>query len=112
MPVYLHLLIICMTKVASLFENEKQEALTKVARLFELEKQEALTKAARQYEEDKEEAVEKEKQKAAESYKHIVISMIQKNYTTNEIVSLVTDYSREQVDALRKSVTADTKDAQ
>lgn len=144
---------ICMTKVASLFENEKQEALTKVARLFELEKQEALTKAARQHEEEKqealtkaarqheeekqkaltkaarqyeedkekaltkaarqyEEAVEKEKQKAADSYKHIVISMIQKNYTTNEIVSLVTDYSREQVDALRKSVAADTKDAQ
>ena len=52
--------------------------MTQMAQIFEEEKQQALTQ--------------------------IVIRMIQKDYSTEEIVTLVSSYSQDEVDALRKEI--------
>ena len=72
-----------MTQVAQIFEEEKQQALTQVAQIFEEEKQQALTQ--------------------------IVTRMIQKDYSTEEIVTLVSSYSQDDVEALRKELAAEEK---
>ena len=65
--------------------------MTQVAQIFEEEKQQALTQALTQAEQDFE---EKERQ--------IVIRMIKKDYSTEEIVSLVSSYSQDDVEMLRR----------
>lgn len=75
--------VIEMTQVAQIFEEEKQQALTQVAQIFEEEKQQALTQ--------------------------IVTRMIQKDYSTEEIVTLVSSYSQDDVEALRKELAAEEK---
>ena len=67
-----------MTQVAQIFEEEKQQALTQVAQIFEEEKRQALTQ--------------------------VVIRMIQKDYSSEEITALVSGYTKEDVEALRKEL--------
>ncbi|MDE7477617.1 MAG: hypothetical protein K2M91_06665 [Lachnospiraceae bacterium] len=67
--------------------------MTQVAQIFEEEKQQALTQALTQAEQDFE---EKERQ--------IVIRMIKKDYSTEEIVSLVSSYSQDDVEMLRRDI--------
>ena len=71
-----------MTQVAQIFEEEKQQALLQVTQIFEKEKQQALTEEKRQ----------------------IVMKMIEKNYPTEEIVSLISNYSQNDVEMLRRKV--------
>lgn len=67
-----------MTQVAQIFEEEKQQALTQAAQIFEEEKQQALTQ--------------------------VVIRMIQKDYSSDEITAVVSGYTKEDVEALRKEL--------
>jgi len=93
--------------------------MTQVAMIFEEEKQQALTQAARIFEEEKRHAVETEKKKAADSVKaerkknadfkqQTVMKMIEKGYSTEEIVSLVSGYSENKIDSLRKKMQDST----
>ena len=97
-----------LTQVARIFEEEKQQALTQVARIFEEEKQQALTQAARIFEEEKRQALsqaeKKHKEEKERNARQIVIRMIKKNYPTEEIVSLVSSFSQDDIEALRKEV--------
>ncbi len=58
--------------------------MTQVAQIFEEEKQQALR----------------------ESYRQMVIKMIKRNYSSEEITSLVSSYSQDDVEELRKEVEA------
>lgn len=103
-----------MTQVAQIFEEEKQAALTQVAQIFEEEKREALRQAAREYEEERQEALrqaareyEEEKRAALKNEsRQVVMRMIRKNYSSEEITSLVPDYSQGDVEALRQEMEA------
>lgn len=72
-----------MTQVAQIFEEEKQQALTQVAQIFEEEKQQSVKDNSRQ----------------------IVSLMIKKGYPTEEIISVVPNYSRNEVEALRTEIS-------
>ncbi len=65
--------------------------MTQVAMIFEEEKQQAVKQA-----------VEAERKKAADSEQQVVIKMIEKGYSTEEIVFLVSNYSKDEVEALRR----------
>lgn len=71
--------------------------MTQVARIFEEEKQQALTQALSQ-------AEKKHKEEKERNARQIVIRMIKKNYPTEEIVSLVSSFSQDDIEALRKEV--------
>ena len=79
-----------MTQVAQIFEAEKQAALTPVVQIFEEEKKQALK--------------EKEEQVTQATSRQIVIRMIKKDYTSEEIASVVSSFSQDDVDALRKEI--------
>ncbi len=111
-----------MTQVAMIFEEEKQQAVEaerkraaaserkaveverrKAADLLEIEKK----KAADLLEIEKKKAadlLESEKQKAADSEKQMVEKMLKKGYSTEEIVFLVSNYSKTEVETLRKTL--------
>lgn len=89
--------VIEMTQVAQIFEEEKQQALTQVAQIFEEEKQHAVQQAVQQTAQDYK---EKNRQEMAK----VVIRMIQKDYSTEEIVTMVSSYSQDEVEALRKEL--------
>ncbi len=74
-----------MTQVAQIFEEEKQQALAQATQDFEEEKQQALTQAEQVFE---------------EKQRQIVIRMIKKDYSTEEIASLVSSYSQDDVEML------------
>lgn len=103
-----------MTQVAQIFEEEKQQALLQVTRIFEEEKQQALLQVTQIFEEEKQQALrkatedfEEEKQQALEkTAKQIVVRMIKKDYSAEEIVSLVPSYSQNDVEALRRELNA------
>lgn len=78
-----------MTQVAQIFEEEKRQALTQAAQIFEEEKQQA------------------EKQAAKAAYRKVVVRMIQKDYSTEEISSLVSAYSQDDVEELRRELEAE-----
>ena len=78
-----------MTEYAQIFEEEKQQALTQAAQIFEEEKQQA------------------EKQAEKLAYRQVVVQMIKKGYPPEEIVSLVSSYSQDDVEALRKELAAE-----
>lgn len=67
--------------------------MAQVAQIFEEEKQQALIQAAQDYK-------EKNRQEMAK----VVIRMIQKDYSTEEIVTMVSSYSQDEVEALRKEL--------
>lgn len=71
--------------------------MTQVAQIFEEEKQQALTQAAQIFEEEK-------RQEVKDTSKQIVLRMIKKNYSTEEIASLVSSYSQDDVEALRREM--------
>ena len=77
--------VIEMTQVAQIFEEEKRQALTQVAQIFEEEKRQALKDTSRQ----------------------IVIRMIKKDYPSKEIAALVSNYSQDDVEELRKELEAE-----
>ena len=89
-----------MTQVAQIFEEEKQQALTQAAQMFEEEKRQT----AQMFEEEKRQA---EKQAAKSAYRKIVIQMIKKDYSSEEIASLVSSYSQDDVEELRKELLAE-----
>lgn len=60
--------------------------MTQIAQIFEEEKQQAVREAA-----------EKEK-------RQMVIEMLKRNYPAEEIISLIPEYSRKDVEELRESV--------
>lgn len=94
-----------MTQVARIFEEEKQQALTQVARIFEEEKQQALIQAAKTFEEEKRQAVEETEERISKkSVRELVVRMIEKGYSVEEIVSLVPDFAQEDVEVLRKEL--------
>lgn len=75
-----------MAQAAQIFEEEKKQA----AQIFEEEKRQALK--------------ENEQRVIQDTSKQLVIRMINKNYSSEEIVSLVPNYSQNDVDALRKEL--------
>lgn len=93
-----------MTQVAQIFEEEKQQALLQVTQIFEEEKQQALTQAAQTFEQEKQQALTQAAQTFEEKQRQIVIRMIKKNYSTEEIASLVSSYSQDDVEILRKEI--------
>ena len=79
-----------MTQVAQIFEEEKQQALTEIARTFEAE----IAQVKNTYEEEKQQDIQK-----------IVIRMIEKGYSTEEITALIVSYSQNDVESLRDKIT-------
>lgn len=75
--------------------------MTQVAMIFEEEKQQAV-EAERKKVADLLEALETERKKAADSEKQVVEKMLKKGYSTEEIVFLVSNYSKDDVEALRR----------
>lgn len=72
-----------MTQVAMIFEKEKQQAV-------EAERKKAI------------DLVNAERKKAADSEQQVVIKMIDRGYSTEEIVFLISNYSKDDVEALRR----------
>lgn len=77
-----------MTQVAQIFEEEKQQALTQVAQSYEAK----MAQAKNTFEEEN---------------RRVVIRMIKKDYPTEEIVSLIPNYSQNDVERLRKEISND-----
>ena len=98
-----------MTQVAQIFEEEKQQALTQVAQIFEEEKQQALAQAAQIFEEEKRQAAQIFEEEKREALAQIVIRMIQKDYSSEEIAALVSSFSMDDVEALRKNLLGGKK---
>ena len=71
--------------------------MTKVAQIFEEEKRQAVEQATQKYEREKRQAIEKTTQE-------LVLRMLKKNYPPEEISQLVTGYSVEDIEALRKEM--------
>lgn len=71
--------------------------MTQVAQIFEEEKRLAVAQVEKKLQQAK-----KEKRLAEEKNRQIVINMIKKNYPTQEIISLVSDYSPDDIERLRK----------
>ena len=63
--------------------------MTQIAQIFEEEKQQAVREATEAYEKEK---------------RQMVIEMLKRNYPTEEIISLMPEYSRKDVEELRESV--------
>lgn len=75
--------------------------MTQVAQIFEEEKRQALIQA----EEEKRQAVKASEQRSAkDTAKQIVTLMIKKRYPTEEIISLVPNYSLNEVEALKTEI--------
>ena len=89
-----------MTKVGWIIEQEKQEAIAKV----EQEKQQAIVKA----EQEKQQAIAEEKQqalaRARQAARESVIKMIRKNYPTEEIAFIVSGFSQEDIETVRREI--------
>ena len=77
--------------------------MTQVAQIFEEEKQQALTQAAQSYEAK----MTQVKNSFEEENRRVVIRMIKKDYPTEEIVSLLPNYSQNDVERLRKELSED-----
>lgn len=70
--------------------------MTQVAQIFEEEKRQEVEQVKRQ--------AEKALKKEQEEKRQIVIKMIKKNYSADEIVSLVSSYSQNDVEKLRREI--------
>lgn len=89
-----------MTQVAQIFEEEKRQALERAAQTYNEEKR----RAAQTYNEEKRQLLEQ----AEAERRQIVIRMIKKNYSIEEISSLISNYSQEEIELLRKEIDADS----
>ena len=79
-----------MTQVAQIFEEEKRQAI----QALEKEKQQALTQVVK----------ETEQKTAKSNSRQIVSLMIKKGYPTEEIISVVPNYSLNEVEALKTEI--------
>ena len=93
-----------MTQVAQIFEEEKQQALLQVTQIFEEQKKQALAQVIQNFEEEKQQALTQAQQVYEEKQRQIVIRMIKKDYSTEEITSLVSSYSQDDVEMLRSEI--------
>lgn len=85
-----------MTKVGWIIEQEKQQILAKA----EEEKQQMLAKAEEEKQQILAEVEEEKRQAARES----VIKMIRKNYPTEEIAFIVSSFSWDDIEAVRREI--------
>lgn len=92
--------VIEMTQVAQIFEEEKRQALIKAKEEFEEKQRQALTRAEEEFEEKQRQALTKAEEGFEEKQRQIVIRMIKREYSTEEIVSLVSSYSQDDVERL------------
>lgn len=88
-----------MTKVGWIFEQEKQQALAKA----EEEKWKELAKA----EEEKRKELAKAEAEKRQAARESVVKMIRKNYPTEEIAFIVSDFSWNDIEALRKELAGE-----
>ncbi|HBA50874.1 MAG TPA: hypothetical protein DCZ91_24370 [Lachnospiraceae bacterium] len=95
--------IIDMTKVGWIFEQEKQQAVAKVEEEMRL----AVAKA----EEEKQQELAKKQQELAKAEadkrqvaRESVIKMIRKNYPTEEIAFIVSSFSWDDIEAVRREI--------
>ena len=72
--------------------------MTQVAMIFEEEKQEALREAAKRFEKEKQEAIERQAEQLTEQ---MVVRMLKRGDTPEEIASVVPNYSQNDVEAVR-----------
>ena len=89
-----------MTQVAMIFEEEKQQAI-------EEERKRAAASERKAVEMERKKAadlLESERKKAADSEKQVVKKMLKKGYSTEEIVYLISNYSKKEVEELRKTL--------
>ena len=82
-------------------QNKEVIEMTQVAMIFEEEKQQAVKQAVEQ-------AVKltiyEVRKKAIDSQRQIIVKMIEKGYPTEEIIFMVSGYSKNEVDELRKNM--------
>ncbi len=79
-----------MTQVARIFEEEKREALKRAEEEHEEEKREALKRAEEEHEEEKRKELEQ-----------IVMKMLRRGDAPEDIASIITGYSQDDVKAIR-----------
>lgn len=98
-----------MTKVARIFEDEKQQALAKV----EEEKKLALAKAEEEKklvlakaEEALAKAEEENKLNLTREKRESVIKMLKKNYPSEEIASIISGFTLDEINAMRREMGA------
>lgn len=82
-----------MTQVAQIFEEEKRQAVERVLKRAREEKRQAVAAV-------KEKALKREQ----EEKRQMVIGMIKKNYPIEDIVSIVSGYSKADVEQLQKEI--------
>ena len=87
-----------MTKVARIFEEEKLQALAQA----EEEKRLALAKAEEDNRQALAKAEEDNRQALAKERKEYVLKMLKKNYPTEEIASIISGISTDEIDAMRR----------
>ena len=69
-----------------------------------------MTQVAQIFEEEKQQAIKESKQQSAkDTAKQVVRLMIKKDYPTEEIISVVPNYSRNDVEALRVEMSKNDK---
>lgn len=76
--------------------------MTQVAMIFEEEKQQAVKQAVEAERKKAADSIDAERKKAADSEQQVVIKMIGRGYSTEEIISLVSSYSKDDVEASRR----------
>lgn len=102
---------IMMTKVARIFEEEKLQAVAKVEReklQAEKEKQQAVLQIKKERQQAKKEKKRADRAEAMmrQAARDSVLKMLKKNYPTEEIASIVSVFSQDDIEAMRKELTA------
>lgn len=100
-----------MTKVARIFEEEKLQAVAKVERekqQAEKEKQQAVLQIKKERQQAKKEKKRADRAEAMmrQAARDSVLKMLKKNYPTEEIASIVSGFSQDDIEAMRKELTA------
>lgn len=85
-----------MTKVGRLFEEEKLQAIAKL--------QEESHQALAQAKKESQQALSKAEEKNQQILRETVIKMIQKDYTLDEIASIVSFFSQDEIEGIRKEI--------
>ncbi len=86
-----------MTQVARIFEEEKREALKRA----EEEKRHAVTQVTRIFEEEKREALKRAEEEKRQELEQIVMKMLRRGDAPEDIASIITGYSQDDVKAIR-----------
>lgn len=102
---------IMMTKVARIFEEEKLQAVAKVERekqQAEKEKHQAVLQIKKERQQAKKEKKRADRAEAMmrQAARDSVLKMLKKNYPTEEIASIVSGFSQDDIEAMRKELTA------